>query len=618
MKIKIIEEPEAPKMSNGGFFNAFPWAGALSPNPFGLIKSSTETDDVNINDSIKAAPEEKANAEYEKGEAVLKFDFGGMFRVQGKKHSEGGTPVIADKGDFVFSDDKDLHLTKEERKIFELKPNGSNKKKDNTPAKILLNEVDPKHYNKMYAIANDPNKDDIAKTTAQLMLGKALEKAGQVAYLQEAKKGFPQGLPDFSQGTAPVKQPEIQKDIDSEDMYQGGGRVGFNGMNSWLNFGLPIQKNTKAICPPGVNCQPSRGSFFKPAPNPRPVTQPQQTTIPYINTRSIPNPDANWDRVPQSTPRPEQPFINFGIPQSTPRTLPNTPFEGFNVGMNALESASVALPFLTAFAQPTYYDMLQQKHTPEIRLDRFNNAPEINDIQQQSALSQREAASTLPGIQARAANEAIRANALGAIGNSYYRTNQANTGIANQESQINAQNFQNDQLFNLQNIRATFNNNTRAQQYRNEELTNGFNQSFNNLEAVQRNLDVLNQTATQSVLPYLSNVGITADGQVVDKDDPRAVRTQQVPPITFGRNRSPIATGYGNIFSVPGQNNNQQLTDMVLQLAQRYIAAGATADAAIRSAAYTYGTLNRPNSKGMSPAEEIFSNMSRGYIPYTP
>ncbi len=183
-----------------------------------------------VNSTIKPLKDrELATEELEKFEKVL-FPTGEIFSVLGNKHSKGknsGTPVNLPEGSFVFSNYKPLSINKEDKELFKFKEGG----KINTPAKILQNEVDIKHHNKMIAISSDDKFDDISKKSAILMLQKNLKKAGQVAYLQEERKGFPDGLPQFAQGTAPIKDENI--DV-MEQQYKTGG---FTSLNKYQDGG---------------------------------------------------------------------------------------------------------------------------------------------------------------------------------------------------------------------------------------------------------------------------------------------------------------------------------------------------------------------------------------------
>ena len=161
MKIKLKSVPR----------DIMPMAGAKKSNPVGMIVSDTTTDDNQINSSVKPVDEDKANIEAEKGEILLKFDMGGMFNIKGKKHYQGGTPLIADEGDFIFSDDKDLAITTKEKEMFGFKK-GKSSKSNSTPAKVLAKEAPPKEYNKFLSILKDNKADSIAKRTAILMMEK--------------------------------------------------------------------------------------------------------------------------------------------------------------------------------------------------------------------------------------------------------------------------------------------------------------------------------------------------------------------------------------------------------------------------------------------------------------
>lgn len=748
MKI-IIKEIPKPEFKHGGEFNQYPYAGDVSGyrgvlNPFGLINSDTETDYDNISSTIKAVDREKANAEYEKGEIVMKFDLGGMYKVAGKPHSQGGTPVIADNGDFVFSNDKDLAITKEEKKQFDFDSIKSAAKKENTPAKILSKEIDVKHYNQMAAILQDPKSDKIAKATAQLMLQKYIEKAGQVAFLQEAKKDFPQGTPTFSEGTAPVKDPEVAIAPEIEKMYaryggkmrfkDGGpydkyladylksigvsdtpansdpygfrrmaehikmldaaekGEIGGGGPGRDTSFGRDRNTNPNdpyQLAPFTASGQPGDGSVeryyqrnfgYNPTGNvadwqnfmaTNAQTQPgllnYLRSVPLTNkgmreasqfgnnTNSANASDAQLlssfqdgrfkYRAPRLTPT-NTSIERTGLPPSGPMTItggptalnqnpqqptapgvvpparwngPTTPFQGYDIPFNGMEMATTAAPFLTAFAQPTYYDMLQQRHTPYVRLDRQNNEQELANIQQQGALATRELFSNMRAPQASAQAANLIARNIQAQGQSNANLRNANSQIANQETMYNAQTQRADTDFNLANIRQTYTNNVRAQQLRNEQLANGFTQSLNNATAIQGRLDDLNQTLTASTLPYLTNVYLDANGEVVGQGDfsqlspeqqGRVVSATQQGPIGLGRNRLPYATGFGSLNSVPS-NSSQGAQDMVLQIAQQYIQAGASPDAAVRSAAYTFGQMYRPNATGQSAMTQLLANAYR-------
>lgn len=188
-------------------------------------KSEKET---GINSTIKPIDREDSNAEIESGELVLNPDMGGLWTSLGKKHSKGGTPVRLRNGAFVFSNDKSLAISHEEKELFEI-DDPMEKAKDNTPAALLKRIVKPKDYNSLVEMLNEGNRDEIEKQSATLMLQKYMEKIGQIGFLQEAKKGEP--APDFSMGTAPIYDENLNERLQENKQFmkfggyfQAGGR----------------------------------------------------------------------------------------------------------------------------------------------------------------------------------------------------------------------------------------------------------------------------------------------------------------------------------------------------------------------------------------------------------
>lgn len=141
-------------------------------------------------------PREIANIEAEKGETIVKpLDNGllGMYKIGGKRHYEGGTPLQASPNDFIFSDTKDMKI----KDPAILESFGMKYKKGGfTPAKISkkFNLNDPS----IQKTLNDPNADYLQKATAERMYDNYLSQLGKLALVQEARKGFPQGAPDIA------------------------------------------------------------------------------------------------------------------------------------------------------------------------------------------------------------------------------------------------------------------------------------------------------------------------------------------------------------------------------------------------------------------------------------
>lgn len=223
--------------------------------PGEIETNRTGTNDQLINDSVKPVERDKATIEAEKGEVLLNPALIGMFRVLGKKHSEGGTPLAAKPGSFIVSDDTELSFTEDECEMMNFKCPTNPSEASYTPAKVAMREVKAKEYNMLLSILNDPKKDEIAKKSAAIMLAKYQEKLGQVALLQEVKKGLPDGMPDFA-ALPKVQNEAVENHL---SMFKKGGKVKYQGggdvadWNPILTGGkIPGNAPKKKVKPVGV------------------------------------------------------------------------------------------------------------------------------------------------------------------------------------------------------------------------------------------------------------------------------------------------------------------------------------------------------------------------------
>lgn len=194
MKIRIVKTP-ATEMEYGGQLGyGFDLGGRRVYTD--MPESMSET----VSNTMGPVPEEMATIEAEKGETILSdVDGDGMkehMTIGGKRHSEGGTPLAADPGDFVFSDTKKMKIKSPQL----LKLFGKTAKSGGyTPAQIA------KQYdiNKYKAILQDPNSDSMSKKTAEMMISNYEKKLGMLSLVQEAKKGFPSGIPSVADSVMP-------------------------------------------------------------------------------------------------------------------------------------------------------------------------------------------------------------------------------------------------------------------------------------------------------------------------------------------------------------------------------------------------------------------------------
>lgn len=142
---------------------------------------------------LKKVPRDEANLEAEKGETAFGDINGDGFTehmiIGGKRHSEGGTPLNLPDGTFIFSDTASMKIN--DPKIL---AKFGKKKGSYTPAELAK----PYDLNLYRKILEDPNSDKIDKKSAELMIKNINLKLGALALAQEAKKGFPQGIPEVA------------------------------------------------------------------------------------------------------------------------------------------------------------------------------------------------------------------------------------------------------------------------------------------------------------------------------------------------------------------------------------------------------------------------------------
>lgn len=142
--------------------------------------------------NLEIYPDEISNAEVEKHETILNQK--GLFRVEGKdakSHKQGGVPTILEEGDFVFSN-KIKVKGKELSALFPwLKENKTYSIADISKSGPLSKFND--HLNNL----NSDYKLD--KETAEKMTGNIINRLSALSVVQEAIKGFPNGIPKLGE-----------------------------------------------------------------------------------------------------------------------------------------------------------------------------------------------------------------------------------------------------------------------------------------------------------------------------------------------------------------------------------------------------------------------------------
>jgi hypothetical protein len=230
-KVEIAEEPrydvivdDLPKAKMGAqvnysLFNKLAAIGGADMRMSEPDRKATKT--------ITKVPREAANLEAEGGETVLTFDPVGyplFYTIKGPRHHSGGVPLNLPDDSFIFSDTKDMII----RDCTILKMfNKACNKKGFTPA-ALSKQFDINRYRN---ILQDPNTDEITRNTAESMIKKYVIKLGALALAQEAKKGFPQGIPIVAKSYMDangISEDDILPELAEEQappMQQGQGQM---------------------------------------------------------------------------------------------------------------------------------------------------------------------------------------------------------------------------------------------------------------------------------------------------------------------------------------------------------------------------------------------------------
>lgn len=230
MKIKINKLPKQLVKAQVG--RQIQGSLAITPTKMGggNYTNSLANQKPSFKQTLQPEKREDSNLEAELGEVA----YGGIsgdnipdtFKIGGKRHSQGGTPLNLPDGSFIYSDTASMKIKDPAvLKMFDLKP----KKAGYTPADIAK-KYDINSYKK---ILYDPNTDDLSRRTATLMIKNYVIKLGYLALIQEASKGFPQGMPEAAEPVLEtmgysmedfIPQPvmEGQKEIMNQEQSENG------------------------------------------------------------------------------------------------------------------------------------------------------------------------------------------------------------------------------------------------------------------------------------------------------------------------------------------------------------------------------------------------------------
>ncbi len=207
--MKKIRIKSLPKAQEGMNFRTPAMNSMASPFVFFPENGGSEPG-TSVNETIKPTSWEHANMEAEKGETVVtnlnKTGIPEFYKVGGKRHYEGGTPLNLPDESFIFSRDRNMKIKDPE--ILKMFGKSTKDKKGFTPAD-LSKKYNLNDYQK---ILMDPDTDKLQRKTAEMMIQNYNNKLGALAMAQESLKGFPDGIPG-------IAMPYIENmDIHPEDI----------------------------------------------------------------------------------------------------------------------------------------------------------------------------------------------------------------------------------------------------------------------------------------------------------------------------------------------------------------------------------------------------------------
>jgi hypothetical protein len=162
--------------------------------PWPIMAGKMSAPDVDVNSTIGPVPRNEANLEAERGEVAMTPGAGGIpdtFKIGGKRHYEGGTPLNLPDDSFIFSDTAKMRI-KDPAILAQF--GMSEKKGGYTPADIAKKY----NINKYKKVLADPDTDDLQRSTAEQMIANYNLKLAKLGLIQESKKGFPQGIPSIA------------------------------------------------------------------------------------------------------------------------------------------------------------------------------------------------------------------------------------------------------------------------------------------------------------------------------------------------------------------------------------------------------------------------------------
>ncbi len=206
-----------------------------------LLKAKSNGSTKDVKKSIDPVDRKMANLEAEKGEVVLTYDDKGLsypklYYINGKKHSQGGTPLLLPDGSFIFSNSKELKI--EDKDILNL----FGAKTPKTPAELARKLLDLNKSSKV--LEDEQQKDSLKVGTAMADIDGKMGLLSILAMYQERMKN-PDGLTYDKIPTFAKTYLETIKGIPLAEKQEGGSDDNADRDIPKAQLGIDVKGNEK-------------------------------------------------------------------------------------------------------------------------------------------------------------------------------------------------------------------------------------------------------------------------------------------------------------------------------------------------------------------------------------
>lgn len=226
--IGYAEYGGAQNMAFGGSLNSknTPYLNSKAVN--------NNQDNVSVRTTMQSVPRSEANVEVEKKEIIMTPGKGGIpntYKAGGNRHSAGGTPLFLEPDSFVFSDTAAMRIKDPE---LQAQFGMTVSKSGYTPAEIA------KKYkiNESKKVLANKDSDKLQRDSAEQQIALYNLKLGKLSLVQEADKGFPQGIPAVA-----MSYIDMMKIDPSQFVQMNPGQGQDNGASDAMGqYGMMMQK----------------------------------------------------------------------------------------------------------------------------------------------------------------------------------------------------------------------------------------------------------------------------------------------------------------------------------------------------------------------------------------